>query len=225
MKIILNLLKEIIDFNDRIRIENAKRKAKKPLLICESQSGFDGRLLNLEIAKLIKKANFVTPRVAWDTKYENYYNIQKQVEILEMARFNRKKISIFMLFNWEIPYKEMELKRQKCWEWKVQITDCRFRPLNQLFDNFDARNPQTKEDYFIHSRWTDTEVKAFRRNVRQHNICARHGFRFYSKILENKKVSKKKSMELRYMAKSKVKKILPDAWFPEEIHLPNRVHS
>jgi len=41
---------------------------------------------------------------------------------------------------------------------KQQIADCRYRPLNQLFDNY---NPlikgQTSKDYYIHEEagWTD----------------------------------------------------------------------
>lgn len=32
-------------------------------------------------------------------------------------------IFVFMIYNWDIPFEKMELKRVKCWEWKVQIID------------------------------------------------------------------------------------------------------
>jgi len=200
--------------------ELAKTRWKGKSMVCESQSGFDGRILekNPHLGKLLRKARFVNPKIAWDTKYGNHPRIEKQVQILEDAGFAHKDIGIFMMFNWEIPYTKMEKKRVKCWNWRVQVDDCRFRPLDQLFDNFNSRKSQTREDYYIHPKWTDRQVKEFRRNVRRHNICVRHGFSFHSKTLENKKVSKRKSMELRDMSKSRVKRALPDAWFPDEEH-------
>jgi hypothetical protein len=85
----------------------------------------------------------------------------------------------------------MEEKRINCWGWKTQIADCRFRPLNQLYDNY---NPmaiaQTNDDYFISNQWTDQLVKQFRKNVRRQNICVRMGYEFYSKTGERKKIAK-----------------------------------
>lgn len=123
-------------------------------------------------------------------------------------------------FNWKIPFLEMEKKRLKCWKWKVQITDCRYRPINQLYDYFNARISQTSKDYYIHPNWTDAKVKQFRRNVRKQNICARHGFPFHSGLLERKGVAKKLSMELRDLPREKVLQKVPDAWFPDKICKP-----
>ena len=68
------------------------------------------------------------------------------------AGFNSKDISVFMLYNYDLDYDELESKRVKCFEWKVQITDCRFRPLDEIKDNYSPhkRNGQTNNDYFIH---------------------------------------------------------------------------
>lgn len=191
---------------------------------CESQSGFDGRILEKrpELAKALKKARFDNPRIAWDWDYDQWKRIEKQIKILEEAGYPAKSISVFMIYNWDIPFRDMERKRLKCWDWKVQITDCRYRPINQLHDHFNSRIPQTSDDYFIHPKWTDAEVKQFRKNVRRQNICVRHGFPFHSSLLERKGVSKKLSMTLRNLPKSEILNRIPDAWFPDEICKPPR---
>lgn len=190
---------------------------------CECQSGFDGRILEKrpELAKNLNKARFDNPRIAWDGKYNQWKQIEKQIEILEKAGYPAKEISVFMLFNWKIPFLELERKRLKCWKWKVQITDCRYRPVTQLHDNFNSRISQGSESYFIHPKWSDAEVKQFRRNVRRQNICVRQDFRFHSGVLERKGVSKRLSMELRNLLKKVILKRVPDAWFPDEICKPS----
>lgn len=189
----------------------------------ESQSGFDGRILNKELATLIKKARFINPRIAWDHSIEDFAKIKKQVGFLQDAGYHAKEISVFMIFNWELDYDQMEKKREKCWELGVQITDCRYRPLTQLFDRFNARITQTTDDYFIAENWTDAEVKQFRKNVRKHNICIRHGFPFHSPTLEHMRVSKAEYQQLmKSKTKSAIRKKLPDAWFPDECTIINK---
>ena len=161
---------------------------------CEAQSGFDGRIL-LEkpyLAEMIREAGFRYPRIAWDWEYSQYPQIEKQINLLKDAGYRSYDIYVFMLYNWDIPFEEMEKKRIKCWEWKVQIADCRYRPLDQTFDNYNPRVlGQTNKDYHIHKGWTDLLVKQFRRNVRRQNICVRQKVLFYSKQLERKKLDKK----------------------------------
>jgi hypothetical protein len=138
---------------------------------CECQSGFDGRIIeqNPLVAKMLKSARFENIRLAWDFNYEQYTQVE----------------------NWIFDFKEMEQKRLKCFEWGVQIADCRYRPLNQTFDNY---NPllknQTENDYYIHSNWTDSQIRLFRKNIRQHNICVRHRIPWeeYSRERETKKI-------------------------------------
>ena len=99
-----------------------------------------------------------------------------------------------MLYNWDISFEEMEMKRIACWDWKVQISDCRYRPLDQIDETYNPRKwGQTSDEYYIHEEksWTDYHVKQFRRNVRQQNICVRHGFPFYANQFERKKVGTK----------------------------------
>ncbi len=144
---------------------------------CECQSGFDGRILENKphLADLLKRARFRNIRIAWDFSYNEYSRVENWIQILENAGFRRNNIFVFMIYNWKYDFKYMEKKRTKCFEMGVQIADCRYRPLNSTFDNYKPNKiNQTCEDYYIHSNWTDSEIKQFRRNVRRHNICIRH---------------------------------------------------
>jgi len=188
----------------------------------ECQSGFDGRILTKELAKKIKKSRFVNPRIAWDNSFEEYEDIERQISYLVDAGYNQKDIYVFMVYNYEIPFEIMEEKRKKCFEWGVQIADCRYRPLNQTFDDY---NPpvigQTNKDYFIHPNWTDSQVKQFRKNIRRQNICIRHGFPFYSKILEHKKIDNGIVKKIKKLSSLKEKiELLAvsniDYWVPAE---------
>jgi len=151
---------------------------------CESQCGFDGRLLTPKLARLIKKARFRDPKIAWDGPYSQWEEVQRQLHLLIDAGYRSKRISVFMLHNWELDFKEMERKRRKCFEWRVQISDCRFRPLDQRYDNYNPKKTQTNDDYYIHPKWTDKLVKQFRKNVRRQNICVRMNLKHYSVKLE-----------------------------------------
>lgn len=205
-------------------------KRKKQIVWCESQSGFDGRIIldDPRLAVMLKKAGFRYPRIAWDWKYDEHPKIGEQIAILREAGYQSKEIFVFMLYNWDIPFREMEKKRKKCWVWKVQVADCRYRPLDQTFDNYDPRKiDQTSNDYYIHKRggWTDSLVKQFRKNIRQQNICVRHGFPFYSADFEHK-ILKKKIMKATKAMKSNRQKVQYlirhgiSHWFPGKISYP-----
>lgn len=209
-----NILKELIDLKKERRIS-----------WCESQSGFDGRLLlkNPDWAKMVKKAGFRYPRIAWDNRFQGFWSIKRQIDILTNAGYNNKDLSIFMIYNWEIPFEEMEQKRLKCWEWKVQIADCRFRPLYKTKDDYNShayRKGQTSKDYHIHmeSGWTDHLVRQFRKNVRRQNICVRQEVSWYSPSCERKRISKEETLRYKIMKFQEVIKYLDDAWDPGVIH-------
>jgi hypothetical protein len=202
-------------------------KRRKVILWCESQSGFDGRLLvkNKKLGHMLKQAGFRYPRIAWDGPYNEHKKISEQINILMRAGYPAEDIYVFMIYNWNIPFKEMEKKRIKCWEWKVQISDCRFRPLNQLFDDYKPYNlGQTNDDYYIHNeaRWNDGLVKQFRRNVRRQNICVRQGVDIYSRDMELRKVSPavvkkfKKIKSINRKINFMKRKRLP-YWIPEQV--------
>ena len=209
-----NILKELIEL-----------KKEKKLLWCESQSGFDGRIMleKPHLAKMLKKSGFRYPRISWDWNYSECPLIEEQIKLLKDAGYNSKEIFIFVLYNWEINLKEMEQKRLKCWDWKVQIADCRYRPLDQTTDYYNPKKKQSDKNYYIPPNWTDEEVKQFRKNVRRQNICVRQDVSFYSRKLENKQLSKEQTRKLKRMKTASVKKILDDAWFPEDLEIERRV--
>lgn len=187
----------------------------------ESQSGFDGRILlqHPEYADMIKQAGFKNIKIAWDGSYDDYEDIKKQIDILLNANFKKTSIAIFVLYNYDISYNEMEKKRIKCAEWGIQINDCRYRPLTATYDNYKPRvKNQTNNDYYIHPNWTDNEVKSFRRNIRRHNITIRYNIDFYSNILENKKLTKQQRTIIFQQSYPDVKKIIPNAWYIYDFH-------
>ena len=212
-----DILKELIEL-----------KKEKKIRYVESQSGFDGRILRKKphLAKMLKDAGFKNPKIAWDYGIVQAPKIKEQLDLLIKAGFTAKEISVFMIYNYELTYEEMEEKRVKCAEWGVQITDCRYRPLDATFDNYSSfkTKGQTSKDYHIHeeSGWTDQKVRKFRRNIRRHNICMRHEVDYHSTILERKKVPQKDAKKYREMNYNEVKKYLPDAWSPLEFHDANQ---
>lgn len=203
-----NILNELIEL-----------KKQHKILWCESQCGFDGEILINKpyLGKMIKKAGFRYPRIAWDGKYEEYHEIKKQLDILLDAGYRSKDISIFVLYNWDITFEDMEKKRIKCWEWKVQIADCRYRPLNQTYDNYNTlKINQTNDDYYIHPKWSDKAIKEFRRNIRKQNICIRQDTKYYSADIERKRIPKNKIIKIKKLSYEKAKTHLTDAWDPKK---------
>lgn len=172
----------------------AELKINKKPLIFESQSGFDGRLLEKdpELAMLLRKARFQNVRIAWDNSLSDFSSITKQINYLVKAGYKPKDISVFMIYNFNITYEEMLQKIEYCKNWGVQITDCRYRPLESTEDNYNpslSKRGQTREDYYIHTKagWTDEKVRAFRKKVREHNIWVRYAKdkgSFYNKEME-----------------------------------------
>lgn len=174
-----SLLRELTDL----------RNAKK-ILSCESQSGFDGRLLLAKptLAAEIRSAGFRNVRVAWDWGLQDASTVERELQLLKHVGYNLKDLYVFMLYNWDIGFEEMERKRIQCWKWGVQIADCRFRPLDRTFEHYNPRVIQTEDDYYIRqqSGWTDALIKEFRRNVRRQNIAVRQGLDEYSHTLERR---------------------------------------
>jgi len=207
--------------------ELIEMKKSRTISWCESQSGFDGRILAEKpiLAKLLKQAGFRYPRIAWDWGFSQYQNIKKQLDILVKGGYRYDDIFVFMIYNWDISFEEMEEKRIKCLEWNTQIADCRYRPLDQTYDNYNFRKSQTSMDYYIHDNWADSTVKQFRINVRRQNICIRQEIKFYSKTFEYKKVAKEIFIKTKKMNREDVERYLGklkiDYWFPEDITYPD----
>jgi hypothetical protein len=176
-------VEDILDELAAVRVEGMP-------VLCESQSGFDGRVLleRPHLGLLLRRARFRYPRIAWDGPLGHAKCVREQLAILGSAGFQPQDTYMFMVYNWQIPFAEMEAKRRVCFEWGVQVADCRFRPLDQTYDRYVAGPPgrvfQTSADYYIHKPvWTDQQIRQFRKNVREHNIAIRMG-RPYSRELE-----------------------------------------
>lgn len=212
-----DILKELISLRDEGQITWV-----------ESQSGLDGRVLlkKPHLAKMLRDAGFRYPRIAWDWGYYQASSVERQLDILVDAGYQAEDIFVFMLYNYEASFEELEKKRLKCWEWGVQIADCRYRPLDQLYDNYNPyKRSQSRFAYYIHPQWTDQLVRAFRSNVRRHNICVRYRLRFYSRALERKRVRQELAGRLRRLKdKSEIIALLDeegiDYWFPDDSHVP-----
>lgn len=166
-------IKEILNEFVTLRVN------EKPIIF-ESQSGFDGRLLEKDpgLGILIKKARFKNVRIAWDNGLEDRRSIKKQINILRKAGYASKNISVFMIYNFSIPYESMIEKIANCEKWGVQISDCRFRPLNLNYDNYNPhmRHGQPEGSFYIHKEtgWSDAKIRDFRSKVRKHNIWIRY---------------------------------------------------
>ena len=216
---------------ENILSELAFLKYKQKITWCEAQSGIDGRLLlkNPEYAQLLKDAGFREIRISWDGPLSDAHKIAKQIRLLKKVGFQlHSNIFVFMIYNWEIPFEEMEQKRLKCWEWKVQISDCRYRPLNQTYDRYSGqkfRRGQNGRDYHIHRNagWTDKKIRLFRKHIRRQNICVRIRISFYSNDIERSFLNKYVRDVLIEIAndypKEKAEPILNQFkipyWFPE----------
>jgi len=139
---------------------------------CESQSGFDRRLLTPERARLLKAARFENPRIAWDGAYSSWPDVRRAVRILKSVGYGRKDIHVFMLYNHALAYQEMLKKLDACRRWMVRVVDCRYRPLTATEDNYEpGPKSQPPGAYHIAPGWTDAQVRGFRRAVRHQNIA------------------------------------------------------
>jgi hypothetical protein len=76
----------------------------------ESQSGLDGRILIKKpyLASKMKDAGLRYPRIAWDWGIDQRRDIEKQIDVLIRADFKSREIFIFMLYNHDVSFEEME---------------------------------------------------------------------------------------------------------------------
>ncbi len=202
----------------------SKVKVNGKVVNYECQSGFDGRLLqrNPDLVKMLKTARFKHPRIAWDGPLTDAEDIKKQLDILVQGGYPHSSVQIFMLYNHDLTPQEIEKKRIQCWNWGVQVMDCRFRPLDQFYENYYPTKSQGPNDYHIHSGWSDRSIKLTRRSFRRQNIQVRYNkFPFHSKYFERKKLRDTLPMgtldRLSDQTPGEVRTVLPDAWFPEEL--------
>ncbi len=148
------------------------------VVTCESQSGLDGRLLldRPQMARELKLARFRNPRIAWDGRFKQQDSIRTQLTILGEAGFSPKDTQVFILYNHDLPPTELMAKVEQCYQWGIQVADCRFRPLGLFHDGYRPyKKTQADDEYYLHKGWTDSDVRLLRRTVRSNNICVRYG--------------------------------------------------
>lgn len=157
--------------------EIAETRIGNRVVSCESQSGIDGRLLERhpEMAGVLKRARFRNMRIAWDGPLSDKARIEQQLQILIEAGFPRKEIQVFILYNHDMPPEMVFEKVEQCYSWGVQVSDCRYRPLDLFSDGYNPQlRAQAESEYWVHPAWTDADVRGVRRRVRSNNICVRY---------------------------------------------------
>ena len=138
-----NALKIILDLGNM--------KVNKKVVYYELVCGIDFRFLTQDIANALKKSRFTKIRMAWDWFMKDQYKIKDAIQMLLKAGYNSKKIMIFMICNWKVPYNECCKKLDLCKVWNVQVADC-------YFDNQTSPN-------IIPLFWTDEQNKSFRKKI------------------------------------------------------------
>lgn len=194
-------------------------KRSRKILHCESISGFDGRILRRKpyLAGWLKAAGFINPKIAWDNGIETWNTRKEELDILVDEGFPKTEISVFVLFNHDLSFRECEEKRVKLFNYGVKIVPCRFRPYNQYFDKYYGKyNEQTKEDYFINENWTDYQIRVFNSNCRKHNVCIRYESKYYSNAMFHKKVPYELAKRLKKASAKEARKYLNDVFDPSE---------
>lgn len=122
---------EILDMNllarkDALQIirELRSKRVNDKLVQFEVVCGFDFRFLTQEIATQLVASRFVRPRLAWDGPFSDQYKIKDAISYLLKAGYKPKEISLFMIVNWKIPYRECLRKLDLMKVWNVKVCDC-----------------------------------------------------------------------------------------------------
>lgn len=184
---------------DDLLAEVSRTRIAGRVVTCESQSGFDGRILlrKPRLAQLLKKARFRAPRIAWDGGLADAPRIKKQLEILRAAGFAPRDTQVFMLYNHDLPPNVLFAKVENCYQWGVQVSDCRYRPLDSFTDGYQPwKKQQAADEYYMHEGWDDVDVRRLRAAVRTNNICLRYRIprQRYAKHLEGLSAAERRSI-------------------------------
>lgn len=207
---------------EKILEELISLKNRRQISWCEARVGVDYHyiLKKPHLALMLKKAGFRYIKIAWDGSMEDAEDIGRTINILEKAGFRRSHIGVYVLFNHNLRYKDVEVKRVKIFKWGCQIINCRYIPLDSLEDNFSSyAKSQTSDDYYISPNWTDKQVRMFISNCSRTNGAILFGRKYYSYSLRNKPVKPEIYEKLKYMDYDTAKKYLSDAWDPAKVYL------
>lgn len=114
-------------------------------------SGVDASLVTYEIAELMSKANFRKIRLAFD-RHDEKETCERAISNLECAGYKRNKIGVFMLYNFNDSFNEVESRRKTVKEWGAKIIPQRYIPIPSL------------NSKYLHPNWTEDECRQFERN-------------------------------------------------------------
>lgn len=134
-------------------------KVNKKIVKYEFICGIDYRYLTEELSIALKKNRFINIRFAWDGSLRKQIKIRKAVQLLTSAGYEDRSITVFIISNWKISFKECCNKLDLLKIWNIKVADCWFD--NQLM-------PNVKPIY-----WTHTQIKDFRHKCRKHNQYVR----------------------------------------------------
>ncbi len=158
---------------ERIK-ELGDKKVNGKVIYYELICGIDWRLLDYQIAKLLKENRFVKIRFAWDHELNLQYLIKTCYKHLIKAGYKKEDITCFILCDWKISFNECLLKLELLKAWNICVSDC-------WFDN--AKPPKYQRNY-----WTMEECKLFRALCTLHNHIIK--FKIYPDLKRAKRVYK-----------------------------------
>lgn len=96
--------------------------------------GLDAEFITEEVANELCGLNLNPIRMAYDTPGKRRY-LEKAIPILERARFNRRRMIVYTLYNWvDTPEQFLDRVRDLL-EWGVVAYPMRFEPLDSLAKN------------------------------------------------------------------------------------------
>ena len=116
-------------------------------------SGVDAAFVTKEIADLMFEANFRDVRISFDRADEED-TCERAIRHFEAAGYQRKKIGVFILYNFEDSFEEIEKRRILIKNWGTHIIKQRYIPTPSLKQNF------------LHPKWTEEECEKFAINCR-----------------------------------------------------------
>jgi len=141
--------------------ELGQKRVNGKVVYYELVCGIDYRFMNQEISDSLKASRFINIRIGWDFGYSLQFKIKYTINRLLKSGYKSKKLMVFMICNWEIPYEELLKKLYLCAIWRVKVADCYFD--GQLM-------PDVKP-----IGWTLEQIYDFRKRVRKHNQLVTFG--------------------------------------------------
>jgi len=126
----------------------------------EAICGFDRRLLDQDTAELIRRKNFVKPRIAWDGPFNEQLGVKDTIDLLKEQGYRARDIGVFVIVNYKTSFQECLKKLDLLKVWGVRVCDC----------CFDGGYRNAVPEY-----WSAEEIKEFRRRSRKHNQLINFG--------------------------------------------------